>query len=65
MPCSAVWLPCQARWAGATCSLRAPGQERGKLSRGQMLPILVLFPLSAYKDCKQCWHQVLSHEYRA
>ena len=25
LPCSAVWLPCQARWAGATCSPQGAG----------------------------------------
>ncbi|MCY3537455.1 MAG: hypothetical protein F4162_05225 [Synechococcus sp. SB0676_bin_10] len=36
----------------------------GKLSLGETLLILVLFPISAYKDFKHCWHYGLRHEYR-
>ncbi|MCY3537143.1 MAG: hypothetical protein F4162_03950 [Synechococcus sp. SB0676_bin_10] len=43
------------------------GRQRnraGQLSLGEMLFILVLFPISAYKDFKHCWHYGLRHEYR-
>ena len=44
------------------------GRQRiraGKLSLGEMLSILVLFHVSAYKDFKHFWHYGLRHQYRA
>ena len=62
LPCSALPSPLGG---GHLLPSGRRGRRADKLSRGQMLPILVLFPLSADKDCKQCWHQVLRREYRA
>jgi len=39
--------------------------RRGKLSLGEMLFIMVLFHLSAYKDFKHFWLYVIEHEYRS
>jgi len=37
----------------------------GKLSLGEMLFIMVLFHLSAYKDFKHFWLYGIEHEYRS
>jgi len=39
--------------------------RRGKLSLGEMLFIMVLFHLSAYKDFKHFWIYGIEHEYRS